>query len=634
MWAAVVPDWLAEVVRPKPAPLPWPDMIRAALAICVPLSVAFAVGRGTIGVLPAMGGLMGTMSDTGGSYVNRVKRVTAAAVLGGAAGLAIGSVIHGHGWIAVLALTLVAGVSGAISALGDIGSATGLQLLVYTTLGLGPLGAQRPVWHTVAGFVVGAAWALILILPGWLLSPHGQEERDVAAVYQAVAALLSSPPEEFAARRQALTGALSTAYDTLLRGRSTAAGRSRAAMRLIALLNASHLLAEAAAALGVAGTPPPPAVVAAVAGLADAIRSGTPPPAIPPAWDDSPGAVALRDAMAGVARLLSGGWAPAPPARERMSGRERLARRYERLVGVLDRVVEAFGGGTLTRLFTVRLMICIGVAGVVTEVLPVQRSYWVPLTVALVLKPDYGSVFGRAVQRAIGTIVGAVAGAVLLVLVHGTWLLIPFAVLASLLPYGRKRNYGLMTTFLTPLVVVLIDLLSPAGWRLAEDRLIDSLIGCAIALVIGFAPWPMTWYAHLPREFAEAALDVARYMEEALGAPAVLCCCCCWGEGRAGARPGADAVGDVPGPGRRAHGVPADDGRAALDQPARDRVLSRAGRPGAGDGRHRRDGAQREPERRAGSSGRGAPADRGAPRGERRGRDGNAAWEAARTARR
>ena len=88
MWAAVVPDWLAEVVRPKPAPLPWPDMIRAALAICVPLSVAFAVGRGTIGVLPAMGGLMGTMSDTGGSYVNRVKRVTAAAVLGRAAGLA------------------------------------------------------------------------------------------------------------------------------------------------------------------------------------------------------------------------------------------------------------------------------------------------------------------------------------------------------------------------------------------------------------------------------------------------------------------------------------------------------------------------------------------------------------------
>ena len=290
-------------------------------------------------------------------------------------------------------------------------------------------------------------------------------------------------------------------------------------MRLIALLNASHLMGEAAQALGVAGTPPPAAVVAAVEGLADAIGSGTPPPVIPPAWDDSPGALALHDAMAGVARVLSSGWAPERPAGERLSGRAWFGRLYSRSAGVLDRVVSAFGGGTLTRLFTVRLMICIGVAGVVTEVLPLQRSYWVPLTVALVLKPDYGSVFARALQRGIGTIVGAVAGAVLLALVHGTWLLIPFAVLATLLPYGRKRNYGLMTTFLTPLVVVLIDLLSPAGWRLAEDRLIDSLIGCAIALVIGFAPWPMMWYAHLPREFAAAALDVARYMEEALLGP-------------------------------------------------------------------------------------------------------------------
>ena len=515
--AAVVPDWLAEVVRPKPAPLPWPDMIRAALAICAPLSVAFAVGRGTIGVLPAMGGLMGAMSDTGGSYVNRVKRVTCAAVLGGAAGLAIGAVIHGHGWIAVLALVLVAGVSGAVSSLGDIGSATGLQLLVYCGLGLGPLGAQRPVWHTALGFLVGAAWALLLILPGWLLSPHGQEQHDVAAVYTALAMELRSASDGFAVRRQAVTGALSTAYDTILRGRSTAAGRSREAMRLIALLNASHLMAEAAQALGLAGTPPPASVVAAVDGLADAIRSGTPPPEIPPAWDDSPGAVALHDAMAIAARVLSSGWTPERVGRERLRGRAWFGRLYSRFAGLPDRVIEGFGAGTLTRLFTVRLMICIGVAGVVTEVLPLQRSYWVPLTVALVLKPDYGSVFARALQRGIGTIVGAVAGAVLLALVHGTWLLIPFAVLAALLPYGRKRNYGLMTTFLTPLVVVLIDLLSPLGWRLAEDRLIDSLIGCAIALVIGFAPWPMSWYAHLPREFAAAALDVARYMEEALG---------------------------------------------------------------------------------------------------------------------
>jgi uncharacterized membrane protein YccC len=400
-------------------------------------------------------------------------------VFGGAAGLAIGAVTHGHGWLAVVALIAVAGVSGLLSARGDIGSVTGLQLLVYTSLGAGPIGALRPVWHTAAGFLVGVVWALILILPGWLHAPYGREQRDVAAVYDALAALLRSVGgDEFTARRQALTGALNTAYDKLLTARSTATGLNRRRARLLGVLNASHLMAEAAVAVGLAGTRPPPLVVDVVSRLADAIRTASPPPMIPPAWSDSPAMLTLRDAMAEAAQALSRDWYRAWP----------LARR-------------TLTSGQVSWTFTLRLMACMGAAGVVSEVLPLQRSYWVALTVAIVFKPDYGSVFAWALQRGIGTVVGAVAGAVLLALVHGAWLLIPFAVLAALLPFGRSRNYGLLATFLTPLVVVLID----------------TLIGCAIVLLIGFAPWPMSWYSHLPRQYARAALDVCRYLEEALG---------------------------------------------------------------------------------------------------------------------
>ena len=492
--AVVVPGWLAEIVRPRRAPVPWPEMARAALAICVPLSVSFAAGRPMLGVLPATGGLLGTLADAGGPYLSRVKRVCSAAVFGGAAGLAIGAVTHGHGWLAVVALVAVAGVSGLLSARGDIGSVTGLQLLVYTSLGAGPIGALRPVWHTAAGFLIGVVWALILILPGWLHAPYGREQRDVAAVYDALAGLLRSVGgDEFTVRRQALTGALNTAYDELLTARSTATGLNRRRARLLGVLNASHLMAEAAVAVGLAGTRPPPLITDVVSRLADAIRTGSPPPMIPPAWSDSPAMLTLRDAMAEAARALSRDWYRAWP----------LARR-------------TLTSGQVNWMFTLRLMACMGAAGLVSEVLPLQRSYWVPLTVAIVFKPDYGSVFARALQRGIGTVVGAVAGAVLLVLVHGTWLLIPFGVLAALLPFGRSRNYGLLATFLTPLVVVLIDLLNPGGWRLAGDRLIDTLIGCAIVLLIGFAPWPMSWYSHLPRQYARAALDVCRYLEEAL----------------------------------------------------------------------------------------------------------------------
>ena len=36
---AMVPDWLAEVVRLHRAPVPWAAMGRAAIAICGPLAV-------------------------------------------------------------------------------------------------------------------------------------------------------------------------------------------------------------------------------------------------------------------------------------------------------------------------------------------------------------------------------------------------------------------------------------------------------------------------------------------------------------------------------------------------------------------------------------------------------------------
>jgi uncharacterized membrane protein YccC len=548
----VVPDWLVAAVRPKRAPVPWADMVRAAFAICVPLSAGIVVHQRATGLLMAMGGLLGVAVDNGGPFTARIKRVGSAAVFGGAVGLAIGSLIHGRGWIAVLALVVVAGVSAQLSAINDIGSVTALQLLIYSAFGLGPLGALRPWWHTALGFMLGTAWALLLTVPGWLLSPRAAEQRSVAAVYRAVARQLrAAGAPGYAQDRRAVTAALNTAYDTVLTARSTAAGRNRRMQRLVILLNQSNLIAETATTLNLEGTRPPPAVPAALDQVADVIEHGGQPPAMPPLPGTSPGTTALRDILAGLARVLSGNWAPPDaPARPRRAWRDRLAEYGDRMTS------------RLTRRFTIRLMACIGVAGVLSEVLPLQRSYWLVLTVAIVLKPDFGSVFTRAVQRGLGTVVGAVLGAVIIIVVpYGPWLLLPFAALAALLPYGRSRNFGLMAVFLTPLVVVLIDLLSPGGWQLAEARLLDTLLACAVVLLVGYAPWPASWQAHLPGQLADTIRDVCRYMEAALAAP-----------GDAGGPP--DAGNSRPGPGG-GEGK-GDDADGIRPLPTRSRLRRRA----------------------------------------------------------
>ncbi len=502
----VVPDWLVETARLQHAPVPWTDMIRAVFATCLPLAAGIAAGDRSLGLLVALGGLLGGIVDVGGPFPARVQRVGSAA-LGGAAGLAIGSAIHGRGWMSVLALVVVAGFAALLSSIGAIGSVTGLQLLVYASVCLGPLGALRPWWHTALGFLLGTLWALVLIVPAWLLSPRAAERRSVGAVYRRLGAGLRAIGTARAARaRREVTEALNQAYDTLFTARSVTGGRDRRLLRLMAELNQAHLLSEAMTTLTREGTRVPPRVVAALDKYADAIGHRTRPPPVPELAGTSPGTLLLRDGLGGLASVMSRNWAPrdtlppsAPPLRDRLGSE-------------LDRLT-----GPLTWIYTIRLMASVGVATVVSEVLPLQRSYWVVLTVAIVLKPDLGSVFARALQRGIGTIIGAVLGALIIAAVpYGPLLLVPFGVLAALLPYGRSRNFGLYAIFLTPLVVLLIDLMAPAGWSLVGARLADTVLGCAIALAVGYAPWPMSWQAHLPDHFAEAIRDVCRYMREAL----------------------------------------------------------------------------------------------------------------------
>jgi uncharacterized membrane protein YccC len=512
----VVPDWLAEVAVPKKVPPPWGAMARSVIAIWVPLAAGIITGHLIITVLPAMGGLMSVMVDSGGTLRARVRRVSSAAVLGGAPGLAAGSAIHGRGWVAVIAIVAVAGLSSLLARLGGTGSVTGLQFMVYSAVSLGPLGALRPWWHTALEFFAGVAWALLLLIPGWLLSPRAAEQHLIADVYHRIADdLRAAGTPGSTPTRQQVTAALNAAYDAVLTGRSASSGRARQDMRLTAILNASHPMAEACGALRHEGERPPRWVTDTIDRLADAIAGGgaaAAVPIIPPPWSGSDGAMALRDSMVALARLLSAAAVPEPvTAARRRPGP--AARARARAGYVFEQLI----GGRVAWTFTIRLMLCTAVAAVMSEVLPLTRSYWVVLTVAVVLKPDYGSVFSRALQRGIGTILGAALGAVILAVVpYGPWLLIPFGILAALLPYGKARSFGLSAVFLTPFVVLLIDLLERTGWHLAGDRAVDTILGSAIVLLVGYAPWSASWQAHLPGQFAQTLRAVCAYLDEAL----------------------------------------------------------------------------------------------------------------------
>jgi uncharacterized membrane protein YccC len=339
----------------------------------------------------------------------------------------------------------------------------------------------------------------------------------VAAVFTRIGELLAAvgTPQAEDARR-ALTTSLNQAYDRVIRSRSRSAGRSRELSELAGVLNAAAPLVEGAGAAGRSGAPADPQDVLAVHALAAALTDdGELTQDRPPPLDD--GSPIRRSVRHGV-RLV---WNVVGDPEERSQA---AALRPEpedwriRLRELADRTLAS----PETRAFAIRLALCMSVAEIARQYLPIERPYWVLLTVAIVLKPDFGSVFTRAVQRGAGTLLGVLLGSALLaVLPHDAWVLVAMAGFAALLPWARDTNFGLFSVFQTPVIILLLDLALPAGRGLVAARLTDTLIGCGIVLVFGYLLWPQTWRAPLDEAMHATTLALDAFVEAAFtGSPA------------------------------------------------------------------------------------------------------------------
>ncbi|MFD5464258.1 FUSC family protein [Kitasatospora sp. NPDC127059] len=505
------PRWLTEGLRPRDAPVPWAAMARAAVALAAPLAVGTATGRTGYGALVSMGALSGVIGDTADAYRMRVFNI-AVPQLFGALGVLVGTQVYGSGWTAVAVLTLVALLSGMISSVGAVASVSGLLLLLNTVVGAG-LPMPSPWWLPPGLLLLGGLLVLALTLLAWPLRGGTPERAVVADTYRAVAALLEATGSpDYEDRRRALTQSLNQSYDLLLARRARRHGRSATLVRLLAQLNALIPVVEGAAA---AQLRPPgygplsPAYPAAVRELAEAVARGRtgpapPPPALPE--PRGPSTRALAEAIGHAATVVHEAEPDPYTATDRLgrpAGLEVRARRAARAL-LLSGASWRYG---------LRLALCIGLAQVLVSVIAVPRSYWVALTVTFVLKPDFGSVFSRAVLRALGTAAGLLIAIPVLAEVERGWWDVPvIAALAMLIPALSVKGYAFQTAAITPVILLLSDLLNHQGFHLVAPRLYDSLIGCGIVLVAGYLLWPESWHTRIGDRLADAVQDTASYV--------------------------------------------------------------------------------------------------------------------------
>ncbi|MEU0087665.1 FUSC family protein [Streptomyces sp. NPDC006274] len=506
------PEWLTHGLRPQPDPVPKAAVGRAALALAAPLAVGLAAGRPEYGALVSMGALAGVIGDTADAYRMRLLNIAVPQFFG-AVGVTLGILVYGEGWAAVGALTLVALVSGMISSIGAVASVSGLLLLLNAVVGAG-LPMPGPWWQAPLLLSLGGLFVLFLTLLGWPLRARVPEQSAVAATYRAVADLLAAAgTTDYDERRQEVTRSLNTSYDLILARRARDHGRRSPLVQLLAQVNVLIPLLEAAAAAHLYGRASRrPEIAAAVRELAVSVeqRRGSAPELVLPVPEgpaDRAVNSALRHAFAVVHHPD-----PDPSGMD-----DRLGRPAPLGVRARSAVRNMLLSEPSWR-YGLRLALCIGLAQTLVSLVPVTRSYWVALTVTFVLKPDFGSVFSRAVLRAFGTAAGLlVAAAVLSAVERGWWDVPVMMLLAALIPAFSVKGYAFQTAAITPVILMLSDILNHEGFHLVLPRLVDSLLGCAIALVAGYLLWPESWHTRIGDRLAQCVEDTSRYVACAFG---------------------------------------------------------------------------------------------------------------------
>ncbi|MFZ0387997.1 MAG: FUSC family protein [Solirubrobacteraceae bacterium] len=158
-------------------------------------------------------------------------------------------------------------------------------------------------------------------------------------------------------------------------------------------------------------------------------------------------------------------------------------------------------------------------AVLVADVSNVQHGFWVAFGTLSVLRSNALATGQNTLRAVLGTTAGFVVGGALVYAI-GTnttvlWILLPFAVLfAGFAPAAISFTAG--QAAFTMVLLILFNIIAPAGWQIGLIRVEDIVIGGAVSLLAGLLFWPHGAGRSLGRALGRGYQDCIAYLVAAV----------------------------------------------------------------------------------------------------------------------
>jgi uncharacterized membrane protein YccC len=169
---------------------------------------------------------------------------------------------------------------------------------------------------------------------------------------------------------------------------------------------------------------------------------------------------------------------------------------------------------------SLRVSIAIVAGHLVSVLLPFGHSYWILLTIIVIMKPAYSLTKRRNFERLAGTLAGAVAGLAILWFIKDRTVLFILMIVFMIGTYSFLRTrYLLAVALMTPYILLVFHLLYPSDFRtILSDRVLDTAIGSVIAFLANIFLFP-SWEHERMTDFMIAIIKAnARYFSDIAGA--------------------------------------------------------------------------------------------------------------------